>query len=190
MLEKYLDFLWEYNRKVNVISRRMTRESFKILVKETLCLNQLIKGSPILDAGSGNGLLGVPLAIVNPDKRVVLIESKVKKYNFLSRLKSHLGLSNITIRHMDISFYFGTRKHHDPGATLVARGFPKPDMLISCLAKGCVGALFLITSKKKMTKFKKSMERMHQKTYNIPFRDHIVISRMENVSRETKRKQV
>ena len=187
-IEEYMDRLLEYNKKINLISRKMKRENLKYLINETLCLNPLISKSPILDAGSGNGLLGVPLAIVNRDKKVVLVESKIKKQIFLYELKINMGLKNIAVQRSDVYHYLRKKQTGEP--TMVARGFPNPDILISCLVRGMVEELLIITSKRKLIKIKKGLENIEQKIYNIPFRDDIVILQMENVSRETKRKKL
>ncbi|MGQ0650155.1 MAG: 16S rRNA (guanine(527)-N(7))-methyltransferase RsmG [Gemmatimonadaceae bacterium] len=50
-----------------------------------------------LDIGSGGGLPGVPLAIVWPSTRVVLLESREKKGAFLERTVRAMGLRNVKV---------------------------------------------------------------------------------------------
>lgn len=189
-IETYMDYLLDYNRRINLVSRKMTRERLGTLIAESLCLSPLVSGSTILDAGSGNGLLGVPLAIVNPAKNVVLIESKAKKQAFLNQLRNHLGLRNLRVQESDVTRYLSSRPHHEGVVDMVARGFPHPELLVSYLNPGVVDHLLMITSRTKLTKIKKSLETVNQKIYNIPFRDNLIILHMENVSRETKREKV
>ena len=50
-----------------------------------------------LDIGSGGGLPGIPLAIVWPGTRVVLLEAREKKVAFLERAVRVLGLRNVRV---------------------------------------------------------------------------------------------
>lgn len=50
-----------------------------------------------IDIGSGAGLPGIPLAIVWPSTRIVLVESREKKAGFLERVVRELGLKNVEV---------------------------------------------------------------------------------------------
>jgi 16S rRNA (guanine527-N7)-methyltransferase len=52
---------------------------------------------PELVVGTGAGLPGVPLAILEPDVTYVLLDSNGKKTRFLTEVKRSLGLSNIEV---------------------------------------------------------------------------------------------
>jgi 16S rRNA (guanine527-N7)-methyltransferase len=49
----------------------------------------------LLDAGTGAGLPGVPLAIARPEWEVTLLDSAGKKIRFLNHVRRELGLPNI-----------------------------------------------------------------------------------------------
>lgn len=51
-------------------------------------------GASIVDVGSGPGLPGVPIAIVRPDCRVVLLEPTLRRVEFLHEVVSDLGIGN------------------------------------------------------------------------------------------------
>ena len=51
----------------------------------------------VLDLGSGAGFPGIPLAIVWPTCKFVLVESREKKAGFLERAVRDLGLRNVAI---------------------------------------------------------------------------------------------
>ncbi len=53
----------------------------------------------VLDAGSGGGFPGVPLAILRPDLSVILVDSVRKKVSFLKHAIRTLGLSGIDAVH-------------------------------------------------------------------------------------------
>jgi len=52
-----------------------------------------------LDAGSGGGLPGIPLAIALPEWRGTLVDAVQKKCAFLEQARLELGLPNIAVRH-------------------------------------------------------------------------------------------
>jgi len=182
-VQRYLEFLMVQNRQINLVSRKINNEQLGVLVGETLRLAKIVTGSCIVDAGSGNGLLGIVLAIHYPQRQVILLEALKKKVDFLDRVVSHLGLENTKINWGRLeSFSFP----HGPGKiSLVARGFPSLQALAEPLVGGDVDEVVTITSLKKIEKLKIPLEKVVNTIYNIPFRDVIKILKMENVSRET-----
>jgi len=50
-----------------------------------------------LDIGSGGGFPGIPLAIVWPETRVTILESREKKAGFLERVVRELGIKNVAV---------------------------------------------------------------------------------------------
>lgn len=59
----------------------------------------------ILDVGSGMGVPGIIIAICNPDKKVVVLDSNSKKTGFLNQVKIELKLSNLTVVHSRVEAY-------------------------------------------------------------------------------------
>ncbi len=51
----------------------------------------------LIDVGTGGGLPGIPLKILFPNIRLVLLDSTTKKATFLRHLKQKLGLDNVEI---------------------------------------------------------------------------------------------
>lgn len=182
-LEIYIDLLFEYNKKVNVMSRKITGRELKQLMNETLLLETYVSNNIIIDAGSGNGILGIPIAIMNPERRIYLVETKKKKVFFLEKVKEVMKLKNLEVCLKDIRCFdnWVENKRH----TLIARGFPGFDVFVDFLERGFVSEVVLITSVNKIKKIKKDMVNVKKKTYNIPLRNQIKILKMENVSRET-----
>lgn len=54
------------------------------------------KGHKILDIGTGAGFPGVPLAIMNPDCKVTMMDSTGKKINFVKETCKKLNITNVT----------------------------------------------------------------------------------------------
>jgi 16S rRNA (guanine527-N7)-methyltransferase len=68
-------------------------------ILDSLSINYLIKGKNVLDIGSGAGLPGIPLAVINPDINFLLLDSNNKKIIFLNHVKINLGIENIDLLH-------------------------------------------------------------------------------------------
>ncbi len=176
-LEEYIENLMDYNRKLNIMSRKIGKRDIEKLIEETMLLEKLITNSTIIDFGSGNGILGIPIAIMNRQKEIKLVESKIRKVNFLGLVIKNMLLKNVEVYNLDIKEYF--RKNLEKRATLVARGFPKNEMLYDFIRKGFAQELVIITSKNKIKKNKKNLENMDKNIYNIFFRDNLVILKIK-----------
>jgi 16S rRNA (guanine527-N7)-methyltransferase len=63
---------------------------------DSLAARPLLRGSRILDVGTGAGFPGLPLAIVEPERSFVLLDSNNKKVMFVEHIAGLLGLRNVT----------------------------------------------------------------------------------------------
>jgi 16S rRNA (guanine527-N7)-methyltransferase len=98
-IREYLDLLLAANERMN-LTRITDRAQAEILhVGDSLTLlPHLPKGRHRLaDVGSGGGVPGIILAIMRPDAQIVLIESTLKKAEFLRVTADALKLSNVTV---------------------------------------------------------------------------------------------
>ncbi len=57
------------------------------------------QGASLIDVGSGAGFPGLPLAIARPDLQVTLLDSLMKRINFLDAVVRELGLDNVRLVH-------------------------------------------------------------------------------------------
>lgn len=99
-LESYLEQLLWWNERVNLVSRDVSRETVREHIRHSLLISQLniFKSSEIIvDAGTGGGLPGIPLAITHPDKHVVLNDLVTKKCLALKQMAQKLGFQNLGI---------------------------------------------------------------------------------------------
>jgi 16S rRNA (guanine527-N7)-methyltransferase len=94
----YLDTLLVWRTRMSLTSTPTARDIVRTHILDSLRVVQFIKaGSRVADLGSGAGFPGVPVAIVRPDVRVFLIESRRKKANFLRAVARAAGLSNVEV---------------------------------------------------------------------------------------------
>jgi len=96
-LVAYVDLLEKWNRAYNLTAIRDRREVVDRHLIECLSIAPLISGNSRVDVGTGAGLPGIPLAIIEPNIHYVLLDSNGKKTRFLSEVKRALALSNIDV---------------------------------------------------------------------------------------------
>ena len=96
-LVAYVDLLEKWNRAYNLTAIRDRREMVDRHLIECLSIAPLISGNSRVDVGTGAGLPGIPLAIIEPNVHYVLLDSNGKKTRFLSEVKRALALSNIDV---------------------------------------------------------------------------------------------
>jgi 16S rRNA (guanine527-N7)-methyltransferase len=97
-LETWVDRLVEINSRINLISRKQTEVVWlhHILHSITpLILINFPKYIELCDFGTGGGLPGIPLAILKPDWKVFLLDSRQKKMAAVKETTEGLGCVNL-----------------------------------------------------------------------------------------------
>ncbi|MDH3612801.1 MAG: 16S rRNA (guanine(527)-N(7))-methyltransferase RsmG [Gammaproteobacteria bacterium] len=88
--------LARWNRRVNLTAIRDPDKMIVGHLLDSLAARPLLRGSRILDVGTGAGFPGLPLAIVEPERSFVLLDSNNKKVMFVEHIAGLLGLRNVT----------------------------------------------------------------------------------------------
>ncbi len=92
------DLYADWNSKINVISRKDMDEFYLHHVLHSLAIGKLVPFkamTEIMDAGTGGGFPGVPLAILFPEVRFLLVDSIGKKIKVVNEVVKSLGLKNV-----------------------------------------------------------------------------------------------
>lgn len=91
----YVGLLNKWNKAYNLTS---VREPADMLVKhilDSIVVSPYLNGERFIDVGTGPGLPGIPLAIMNPDKNFVLLDSLGKRIRFIKQVLHELGIVNV-----------------------------------------------------------------------------------------------
>jgi 16S rRNA (guanine527-N7)-methyltransferase len=100
----------EWNAKINVVSRKDIDNLYERHVLHSLAIGKVIEFAPgtmILDAGTGGGFPGLPLAILFPEAGFHLVDSTNKKLSVVGEIATVLGLKNITLEHCRLEDHRG-----------------------------------------------------------------------------------
>lgn len=98
-LQRLLDALNDWNQRMNLTAIRDPEQQVSKHLLDSLSLQPWLRGTLIADIGTGAGFPGLPLALVNPDKQFVLIDSVNKKLKFVEHAAQAMGLTNVTVLH-------------------------------------------------------------------------------------------
>lgn len=91
----FVNLLNQWNKTYNLTSIRNTKEMIVKHIIDSIVVSPFLKGTNFIDVGTGPGLPGIPLSIINPQKKFWLLDSQTKRINFIRFAKRTLNLSNV-----------------------------------------------------------------------------------------------
>ncbi len=132
----HIDLVEKWNRRLNLTAITNRGDMVVHHVLDSLGVMPWIRGSRILDIGSGAGFPGIPLAIVDPDTELTLLDSRGKRIEFLRYACQSLELDNISLQKSRVEDYRPQQKFD----TLAARAFSSLARLVEltgrCRSRG------------------------------------------------------
>ena len=115
----YLTLLQKWNRRFNLTAVRDPGEMVSRQLLDSLSVLKLLRGSRVLDVGSGPGLPGIPLAIALPEVHFALLDSNGKKTRFMEQARMEIGLGNVIVVRSRVEVY----QPPAPFDTITSRAF-------------------------------------------------------------------
>ena len=132
-LRQLLEELAHWNRRFNLTGITDLESMVSHHVLDSLAVHRHLQGASIADVGTGAGFPGLPLALVNPERRFSLIDSNGKKVRFVSHAVRTLGLVNVEPLQARVE---GLRPER-PFDTVLARAFAPLPQLLEAVAPLC-----------------------------------------------------
>ena len=94
-LLRLLDELGRWNRAYNLTAITDPGQMLTHHLLDSLSVAPFVQGSSLADVGTGAGFPGLPLALIAPQRRCVLMDSNGKKQRFVAHAARTLGLTNV-----------------------------------------------------------------------------------------------
>ncbi|HRK01221.1 MAG TPA: class I SAM-dependent methyltransferase [Oligoflexia bacterium] len=148
-LAKYMQLVLAINETNNLTGAKTPKEfAVKHIADTWLAIQALGRPSrEVVDVGSGGGLPGIPIAVIVPEVKVLLVERRQKKYRALEHMISKLGLESrvrakcetleaMTKLPEDAEFWFRGVLPGPKLALLLTSAFPRADIKTIVLMKG------------------------------------------------------
>ncbi len=97
VIKLYAELLMWWNRKINLVSRGVPRETLIEHTRHSLCIalqKGFVDSNMVIDTGSGGGLPGIPLSIAFEDKDYLINDIVAKKIFAVNDMANKLRLQN------------------------------------------------------------------------------------------------
>lgn len=125
----FVGMLNKWNKAYNLTSVRDPEAMLIRHIMDSLVVSEHLQGERFIDVGTGPGLPGIPLAIMNPDKTFVLLDSLGKRIRFQKQVAFELGIHNISSVESRVEAYQPEQKFDG----VLSRAFASiQDMLTWC----------------------------------------------------------
>ena len=129
-LSDYANLIVKWNKTRNLVSRNANLETINEHILDCACLIPHLKEKNILDVGSGAGLPGLVISILDDEKKIKLLEPNQKKISFLTHALAKLDLKNTTIYKDRIENLEEINEE-----TIITRAVMEPKKLLNVISK-------------------------------------------------------
>ena len=144
-LRQLLEELARWNNRFNLTGITDLESMVTHHLLDSLAVHRYLHGQSIADVGTGAGFPGLPLALVNPERRFTLIDSNGKKIRFVSHAVRTLGLMNVEPLQARVE----TLRPERPFDTVLARAFAPLPQLLEAVAPLCGSSTRVLAMKGK-----------------------------------------
>ncbi|ANO31687.1 16S rRNA (guanine(527)-N(7))-methyltransferase [Vibrio breoganii] len=92
----YVELLNKWNKAYNLTSVRNPSDMLVKHIMDSIVVSPHLDGKRFIDVGTGPGLPGIPLSIMNPDCEFFLLDSLGKRIRFIKQVVHELKIENVT----------------------------------------------------------------------------------------------
>ncbi|MGV0997809.1 MAG: 16S rRNA (guanine(527)-N(7))-methyltransferase RsmG [Fluviibacter sp.] len=131
----YLDLLQKWNKAYNLTAVRDRSAMLTQHLLDSLSIVPHLPPGDLLDVGSGGGLPGIPLAILQPERSITLIDTVGKKVAFLKQAAMTLGLKNLQAVSDRIESWVPPAQHAAGFRVITARAYATLQTLVGQTAR-------------------------------------------------------
>jgi 16S rRNA (guanine527-N7)-methyltransferase len=142
-LLRLLDELTRWNRAYNLTAITDREQMLTHHLLDSLSVAPFVQGNTVADVGTGAGFPGLPLALIAPQRRFVLMDSNGKKQRFVAHAARTLGLANVEPLHARVEEV----RPAQPFDTVVARACAALPQLLQWVAPLCSPATRVLAMK-------------------------------------------
>ncbi len=93
-MARLLTELEHWNTRINLTAIRNPQDMVSGHILDSLAVRPMLRGSRVLDIGTGAGVPGLPLAIAEAEIEFRLLDANGRKISFVRHVIGELGLSN------------------------------------------------------------------------------------------------
>ena len=146
-LVRYMQRILEINENINLTAVREECEFLEKHIVDSLACNnyeEFQRAKLVVDMGTGGGFPGIPLAVTNPDKNFILVDSLNKRLKVIGQVAEEIGINNIKLIHMRAEDMGHNIKYREKVDVCVSRAVASLDILSEwCLPLVKKGGYFI-----------------------------------------------
>jgi 16S rRNA (guanine527-N7)-methyltransferase len=130
-LAAYVELLAKWNKKINLtalpVDPLSDEAADRLIVEPVLGARRLAPTERVvIDVGTGGGSPAIPLAIMCPEVRLVMVEVKVRKCAFLREVVRQLGLKTASVENCRLEELLAKSEYHEAVDVVTVRAV-RPD---------------------------------------------------------------
>lgn len=119
--------------RINLTGHRTAESIVRRLVLDAAALSTVLPAfGSLVDLGAGAGFPGLPLAVLAPGARIVLVEARLRRHHFQRAALRELGLAGVTARLGRIE-----ELAPEPCAVVIAQAVARPTEVLQWMRPWC-----------------------------------------------------
>lgn len=132
-LMSFIRMLEKWNKTYNITAIRELHKMVVLHLIDSASVYRYLSGNSIIDVGTGGGIPGIIFAIINPELKVTLLDSKQKKTRFIRFAQRQLKLENVQIVCQRVEKY----QPLNPFDVVISRAFSEVGLFLKLAGHLC-----------------------------------------------------